>query len=120
MASIKCRHYIKICKTTCGMTKHLLMYKMQQGIARRTVSHNTLYKTNGFLMAEAEAILPLVELISKKESPYADAFDKRDPTFDRKDLANIDKAVKMLGRSEDKKMLDIRHIPPKNKHITFS
>ena len=64
------------------MTKHLSTFKVQQGTARRTVPRDTLYKTNGFPMAKAEAMLPLVEPISKEESPYTDALDRRDLTLD--------------------------------------
>ena len=65
------------------MTKHLSTYKVQQDTAYCTVPRDTLYKTNSFPMAKTKAMLPLVEPINKKESPYTDALDKRDPALDR-------------------------------------
>ena len=82
MAGMKCKHYLKVYDTTCGMTKYLSTCKVRQSTARRTVPRDTLYKTNGFPMAKTEAILLLVEPISKKKSPYTDALDKKDPAFD--------------------------------------
>ena len=113
MAGMKYIHCSKVCETIRGMTKYFSMFKMRQGTVRRTVSRNTLYKTNGFSMAKTEAILPLVELINKEESPYTDVFDRRDP-------AGIDKAAEMPGRSEDTEMPDVRHIPPKSEYTTSS
>ena len=120
MAGIKCKHCSKVCDTTRGMTKHLSTCKVRQGMAGPTVPCDILYKTNGFLIAKAEAMLPLIEPISKKESPYTDALHKRDPAVDWRDPAGIDKAAKMLGRSEDTEMPDVRHIPPESKHTTSS
>ena len=104
MAGIKCRHCSKVCETTRGMTKHLSTCKVRRGTARRTVPRNTLYKTNGFPMAKTEAMLPLVEPITKEESPYTDALDRRDPALDRRDPAGIDEAAEIPGRSEDTEM----------------
>ena len=120
MAGMKCRYCSKVCDTTCGMTEHLSTCKVQQGTARRTVPRDTLYKINGFAMAKGEAILPLVEPISKEESLYTDALDRRDPALDLRDPAGIDEATKMPGRSEDTKMPDVRHIPPESKHTNSS
>ena len=73
-------------------------------------------------MAKKEAMLPLVEPISKEGSPYTDALEKRDP-------AGIDEAAEMPGRnedtempgkSEDIKMPDVRQIPPESKHTISS
>ncbi len=38
MAGIKCIHYSKVYETTCGMIKHLSMYK---GTMQRTIPHQT-------------------------------------------------------------------------------
>ena len=104
------------------MTKHLSTYKVQRGTTYYTVPRDTLYKTNGFPMAKTEAMLPLVEPISKEESPYTDALDRRDPV-------GIDEAAEMPGRSEntempgkneDIKMPDVRQIPPESEHTTSS
>ena len=62
MANMKCRHYSKVCKITCGMTKHVLACKIQQEKAHHIVSCNTSYNTNHFpAMPEAKAILKLAE-----------------------------------------------------------
>lgn len=45
---------------------------------------------------------------------------KKNKNLYRKDLASIDKAIKMLKRNENIKMLNIRHIVSKSKHIIFS
>ena len=71
-------------------------------------------------MAKLKVILSLVEPISKKQSLYINALDKRNSALDRKNLAGINKVAEMLGKSEDTKMVDIRHITPKSKHTTFS
>ena len=120
MAGMKCRHCSKVCDIICGMIKHLSTCKVRQGTARCTVPRDTLYKTNGFPMAKAKAMLPLVESISKEESPYTDALDRRDLALDRKDPAGIDEAAEMPGRSKDTEMPDVRHIPPESKHTTSS
>ena len=70
MAGMKYRHFSKVYQTSRGMTKYLSTYKLRRGTARRTVPRDTLYKTNGFSIAKTEAILPLVEPISKDKSPY--------------------------------------------------
>ena len=113
MAGMKRRHCSKVCETTRGMTKHLSTCKVRRGTARRTVLCDTLYKSNSFPMAKTEAILPLVESISKEESPYTDALDRKDP-------AGIDEAAEMPGRGEDIEMPDVRHIPPEREHTTSS
>ena len=82
MAGMKSKHCSKVCETTHEMTKHLSTYKMQQGMTRRTVLHDTLYKTNGSSMAKVEAMLSLVKLISKEESLYINALNKRDLALD--------------------------------------
>ena len=73
-------------------------------------------------MAKTEAMLPLVKPISKKESSYTNALERRDP-------ADIDKAAEMPGRSkdtempgksEDTEMPDVRHIPSGSKYTTSS
>lgn len=71
-------------------------------------------------MAKVKVMLPLIKQISKKMSLYTYAFDRRDPTLDRRDPNSIDKATEMLGKSRDIKMSDIRHIPPKSKHTIFN
>lgn len=58
------------------------------------VSYNTIYKINSFVIIKTEAMLPLVEPISKKESLYTNALDKRDPT-------SIDKSVEMSSRKKN-------------------
>lgn len=57
-----------------------------------TVSFDILYKINEFLMVKAKVMLLLIKSISKKEFLYIDAFDK-------KDLANINKAAKMPDKN---------------------
>lgn len=54
-------------------------------------------------MIKTEAILPFVESINIKKSLYINAFDK-------KDLAAITKATKILEKIEDIIMLDIKHL----------
>lgn len=93
------------------MIKYLLMCKGQQNKACFIVLRNIVYKTNNFLMAEAKIILLLIEPISKKENLYRD-------NFDRKDLASINKAVKIPSRNEDTKILDVRYILFENKYTT--
>lgn len=78
-----------------------------------TVPHNILDKTNSFLMAKAEIILFFVKLISKKQIPYTNVFNKRD-------LASIDKAAKMISQNKNRKMPNIRYIPSKNKYTIFN
>lgn len=80
MAGIKYRYYSKLWESTCAMIKYLSMYKVWQEIAHHTVLCNTLQKTNDFPIAKAEAMLPLVELISEKKNSYTDASDRKDPT----------------------------------------
>lgn len=110
---MKCRHCSKVCETTRGMTKHLSIYKVQQDTICRTVPCNTLYKTNDFPRAKAEAILLLIKPISKKKSLYIDTLDGKDP-------AGINEVAEMLGRSEDIEMQNVKHIRSKSKYITFS
>lgn len=91
MASIKYRHCLKIYEITLEMTKYLSICKMQQNIAHYIVSRNTLYNKNEFPIVKTEAILSLIESISKKKSLYIEALKRRDLAFDRRDLVNIDK-----------------------------
>lgn len=83
------------------------------------VLYNTLYKTNSFAIAKAKAILLLVELISKKKSPYTNTLNRRDPVFNKKDPTGIDKTKKISSKSENTKVSDIRHLRPESKHTTF-
>lgn len=71
-------------------------------------------------MTKVEAMLFLVEPISKEKSSYTNPFDRKDPALDRRDSAGIDKAAKMAGRSEDIKIADVGHIPFESKHTTSS
>lgn len=64
--------------------------------------------------------MSLIKLISKKKSSYTDAFNKKDLVLDIKDLASIDKIAKLLGKSQDTKMLDIRHILSKDEYTISS
>lgn len=73
------------------MTKHFLIYKIQQNIAHCIGSRNTLYNKNEFPIVKTEAILSLIELISKEKNLYINTLKKRDLAFDRRDLVNIDK-----------------------------
>lgn len=75
---------------------------------------NTLNKINGFLIAKVEAISLLVKLISKEKSLYIEVFDKRNHSFNKKNLAldsknpaSIDEAIKILNNSENIKMPDL-------------
>ena len=77
IASIRFRHCLKVYEITCKMTKHLSIYKMQHNTASHTVPRNIFYKKNGFSMAKAEAMLLLIESISKKETLYKNAFNKK-------------------------------------------
>lgn len=120
MAGMKCKHCSKICGITCGIIKHLSMYKMQQSKARYIVPRDSLYKTNSFLIAKAKTILPLVELISRKKSLYTDAFDRKDPVFDKIDPASINKAAQMSNKTENIKMPVVRHIFLGSEHINSS
>lgn len=80
------------------------------------ISHNTLYKTNCFLIVNAKIILSLVKLIYKKKSLYTNFCNKKDPALDKKNLSSINK----LNSSKYKKILNIKHISFKIKHITFN
>lgn len=62
----------------------------------------------------------LIKLISKKKSWYINALNKRNLALDKKDLASIDKFVKMFKRSEDTNMPNIKQKLFENKHTTFS
>lgn len=97
--------------TICKMTKYFLLYKIQQETIYCIISYNTLHKTNDFSIVKAEAILLLVELISKKRSLFIDAPDKRDPVC-------IDEEI--LDRTEVVKMLEVKHINFKSQHTTFT
>lgn len=108
MASIKYGYCSKVCENSFPMTKHLLIYKMKQKIARRTVLCNILYKINNFSMAKIETMLLLAEPINKKKSLYID-------TFDMKDLARIEK--RMLDKNETVKMPEIKLIIFESKYI---
>lgn len=65
-------------------------------------------------------MLSLIKPISKNKSLYIDVFDKKNLVLNRKNLASIDKVAEMLSKSEDTKMPDIKHIPPKSKYTIFS
>lgn len=65
-------------------------------------------------------MLLFIKLISKKRSSYIDVFDKRDPVFNKKNLASIDETIKMFSKSKNIEMLNIKHILFKSKHIIFS
>lgn len=97
---MKCKYYLKICKTTYRITKHLSICKVQQGTVHCTVLYNNFSKRNDFLIRKAKAMLPLVEPISKKKSLYIDAFDRTDPILNTRDLINIDEVAEMPGRSK--------------------
>lgn len=84
------------------------------------ILYNILYKINNFLIAKIKAILLLIKLISKKNCLYIDAFDKQDLTLDKKNLATINKAIEMSGRSKYIKMPDVRYISLKSKYNTFN
>lgn len=83
------------------MTKYLLMFKVQQVTAHCTVLFNTLSKTNGFPITKTVAMLPLVKPISKEDSQYIDALDKKDRALDMRDLADIDKTIEVVGKNKD-------------------
>lgn len=84
------------------------------------ILRNTLYKKNSFAITKIKAILFLVKVINKKKSSNLDVFNNINLTFNRRDSTNINKAIKILGRSKDIKIPNIRHIFFKSKHITFS
>lgn len=111
---------LKIYKTNYKMTKHYLICKIQQNMTYYTVLCNTLYKTNSFLIAKIEVILFLIELINRKKSSYIDIFNNKNLVFNKKNLAGINNTVKMPNKSKNIKMLDVRHIIFKNKHIISS
>lgn len=94
---MKYRHYLKVCETSYRMTKHFLTCKVRQDTVHCTVSRNILYKTNNFLIAKIKALLSLIELIGKEESLYIDTLDRKDPVFNRRNSAGIDKATKMMA-----------------------
>lgn len=54
------------------------------------VLRNALYKTNNFSVAKAKTMLLLVKPISKGKNLYINAFNNKDPVFDRRDPADID------------------------------
>lgn len=65
-------------------------------------------------------MLSLVEPINKEKSSYIDIFNIKDLAFDRKDPNNINKATKILNRSTDTKMPDIKQIPLESKYNLFN
>lgn len=69
-------------------------------------------KTNDFLIIKIKVILFLVKLINTKKSLYIDTLNRKNPTLKRKNLANIDKTVKMSNKN--KKILDIKYILSKS------
>lgn len=84
------------------------------------ILHNILYQTNSFSMAKVEIILFLIKPISKNESLYTDALDRRDLAFNTKNLASINEAAEIINKSENTKILYIKYISPESKHINSS
>lgn len=90
------------------------------GIGHCIFLYNILYKINGFLIAKAKAILLLIKLIIKKKSLYIDTFNGRDLAFNKKYPTSINEITKILGKSKDIKMSDVKLISFESKHTTFS
>lgn len=84
------------------------------------ILYNILYQTNSFPMAKVEVILFFIKPISKNESLYTDAFNKKNLAFNTRNLASIDKATEIINKSENTKILYIKYISPKSKHSTSS
>ena len=56
MAGIKCIYYLKVCETTCEITKHFSIYK---DTMRCTILYQTWYQV--FVILQAKATVPLTE-----------------------------------------------------------
>lgn len=73
------------------------------------ILYNILYKTNSFSIAKEEAILLLIKLINKKNL-YINIFNKKNLALNKKDLPNTNKAIKMLDKNKNTKILNIKYI----------
>lgn len=96
MASIKCKYYLIVCKTTYKITKYILVFKIKWGKVFCIVLCNTSYNTNHFLaILEAKAILEPAKEIDYK-NPHLDNFNRK----------------YLHDNYKDTKMLVIKHITP--------
>ena len=86
MARMKYSYCSKVCEMACRMTKHLSMYKVQRGTARRTIPRRIQRRKNGFLtIPKIEATLLLAKqmegIYSDKEEKglYTNNIERMDP-----------------------------------------
>lgn len=65
-------------------------------------------------------MLTLIKSMNKKKRSYMNAFDKRDPALNKKDLISIYKIVKIINKSKNTKMSNMRYITLENNYSNSS